>query len=104
MPCSYSQFILANQCNNYYFVLTTVKVITPSDPDQHRCCLALRLSCSGDEVCKRMLERGIAVSDQTLNILSLTRAHNNGLSHAIFRPILVYSQFSRTNLLWLHFQ
>ena len=45
-----------------------MKVITPSDPDQRGCCLALRLSCSGDEVCKRMLERGIAVSDQTMNI------------------------------------
>ena len=55
-----------------------MKVITPSDPDQRGCCLALRLSCSGDEVCKMMLERGIAVSDQTLNnILSVTRAQNS---------------------------
>ena len=37
-------------------------MVTPSDPEQRGCCLALRLSCSGDEVVKKMLERGIAVS------------------------------------------
>ena len=46
-------------------------MVTPSDPDQRGCCLALRLSCSGDEVCKRMLERGIAVCEEMmLNIAS----------------------------------
>jgi len=46
-----------------YSNIATVKVITPNDPDQRGCCLALKLSCSGEEVCKRMLKRGIAVSD-----------------------------------------
>ena len=44
------------------FSIATVRVVTPSDPEQRGCCLAVRFSCSGDEVCKRMLERGIAVS------------------------------------------
>ncbi|XP_065886579.1 kynureninase-like [Dysidea avara] len=39
----------------------TVHVVTPSDPEQRGCCLAVRFSCSGDEICKKMLERGIAM-------------------------------------------
>ncbi|XP_065886550.1 kynureninase-like isoform X2 [Dysidea avara] len=38
-----------------------VHIVTPSDPEQRGCCLGVRFSCSGDEVCKKMLERGIAL-------------------------------------------
>ncbi|XP_065896079.1 kynureninase-like [Dysidea avara] len=38
----------------------TVHIVTPSDPEQRGCCLAVRFSCSGDEIWK-MLERGIAL-------------------------------------------
>ncbi|XP_065896086.1 kynureninase-like [Dysidea avara] len=40
---------------------TDVHIVTPSDPEQRGCCLAVRFSCSGDEICKKMLERGIAL-------------------------------------------